>query len=93
VTLVVYGKQQDEPISPPFTIEPTDFPSSTLKKNLRLTLQEIGAEDRIQEENLVKEDYTEDIVRFEHIRPQLLLNQGQNFDQDVNIAHQARSTN
>jgi hypothetical protein len=56
----------------------------TLKANQRLTIGQMDSEVMANDNILVQENFTKDIVRIEHIRPKLLLNQGQELEQDVN---------
>lgn len=54
-----------------------------MKANLRITLAALGVEHGPPNTLPNEDHYTEDIVRIEHIRPQLLLTQGQENEQDV----------
>lgn len=56
----------------------------TLKANQRLTVGQMDSKVMANDNILVQENFTKDIVRIEHIRPKLLLNQGQELEQDVN---------
>lgn len=60
-----------------------EIPSATFKANQRLTVGDLQRDHEAEENILVQENLTKDMVRIEHIRPQLLLNQGQELEQDV----------